>query len=108
MTNLAHLPPEALPEAALPEAAFMPDDRERTQQDMGDASYAFYGGRVDPVTRRFRSEDYAFCDRARSVGLRFWLCPWIHADHIGNLRFSGTFTDTARLNSGLAPTPLQP
>ncbi|MFC4294784.1 hypothetical protein ACFO0A_06880 [Novosphingobium tardum] len=90
---------------ACPELAFEPDQRERAAHGLGEVAYAFYGPRIDPVTRRFRSEDFAFCDRVRSAGLRLWLCPTMHADHIGNHRYSGTFVDTARLLSGqpLAP-----
>ncbi len=37
----------------------------------------------DPVTKRYLSEDYAFCARAASVGADTWLCPWIKLTHAG-------------------------
>ena len=88
--------------AALPDLAFIPDGREQVGHGMGGSTHMFYGSHIDPVTRRLRSEDFAFCDRVRAAGMKLWLCPWMHADHIGNHRFSGTFSDAARLRSGLA------
>lgn len=51
---------------------------------------AIFDCMIDPVTRRYLSEDYAFCRRWQMMGGQ------IHADvttvlgHIGNLRFSGS------------------
>ena len=87
--------------AALPELGFIPDTREAAGHQIGGLTYLFYGTRIDPVTRHLRSEDFAFCDRVRAAGMKLWLCPWMHADHIGNNRFSGTFTDAVRLRAGL-------
>lgn len=39
---------------------------------------------IDPRTRRYLSEDYAFCHRVRSSGGRVWLCPWMRLDHVGS------------------------
>lgn len=89
--------------AALPELAFVPDARERAGHGMSEVVYLFYDGGIDQATRRHRSEDFAFCEHVRSAGMKLWLCPWMHADHIGNHRFSGTFADAVRLRSG-APT----
>jgi hypothetical protein len=38
---------------------------------------------VCPETKRYLSEDYAFCARAASVGISTWLCPWIKLSHAG-------------------------
>ncbi|QGN53515.1 hypothetical protein [Novosphingobium sp. Gsoil 351] len=92
---------------AYPELAFVPDGRERVGHDMGEVAYMFYGSRIDPVTRRQRSEDFGFCDRVRAAGMKLWLCPWMHADHIGNHRFSGTFAHAARLRGGVAASPTE-
>ena len=93
--------------AASPELAFVADTREGAGHRLGGFTYLFYGTRIDPVTRHLRSEDFAFCDRVRAAGMKLWLCPWMHADHIGNHRFSGTFTDAARLRNGLAAAAAQ-
>ncbi len=92
--------------AALPDLAFRTDDRERAGHGTGHFNYRFYGSHIDPTTGFHRSEDFAFCDRVHAAGMRLWLCPWMHADHIGNHRFSGTFSDAARLRNGLAPPNL--
>ena len=92
--------------AALPELAFRLDDRERAGHGMGRFNYLFYGAHIDPATGFHRSEDFAFCDRVHAAGMKLWLCPWMHADHIGNQRFSGTFSDATRLRNGLASPDL--
>ena len=38
---------------------------------------------VDPATKRYLSEDFAFCARAASIGISTWLCPWIKLSHAG-------------------------
>lgn len=85
--------------AACPELAFVPDPVERAGHGLGEVAYAFYASGIDPVTRRYRSEDFAFCDRVRAAGMKVWLAPWAHADHIGNHRFTGTLVDAAQLRS---------
>lgn len=82
-----------------PEVAFAPDSAERAGQGLGDVSYAFHASFIHPVSKRYLSEDYAFCSRVRDAGMKVWLAPWIHADHIGNHRFTGTLVDAARLRS---------
>ena len=86
---------------ACPEIAFAPDPAERAGQGLGELAHAFYANGIDPVTRRYRSEDFAFCDRVRAAGMKVWLAPWIHADHIGNHRFTGTLVDAARLRGAV-------
>jgi hypothetical protein len=38
---------------------------------------------IDPETKRYLSEDFMFCSRAASIGIRTWLCPWIKLSHAG-------------------------
>ena len=56
-----------------------------------DTYCAIFDCMIDPVSRRYLSEDYAFCRRWQQIGGK------IHADvttvlgHVGNLRFIGSF-----------------
>jgi hypothetical protein len=56
-----------------------------------DTYCAIFDCMIDPETRRYLSEDYAFCRRWQQIGGK------IHADvttvlgHVGNLRFTGSF-----------------
>lgn len=86
-----------------PDLAYVADERERRGHGLGTTLYKFYSTAIDPATRVMRSEDFAFCDRVRAAGMKVWLCPWMHADHIGNFRFSGTLSDALRLDSATSP-----
>ena len=61
-----------------------------------DTYCAVFDCMIDPVTRRYLSEDYAFCRRWQQMGGR------IHADvtttlgHVGNLPFSGNLDERMR------------
>jgi hypothetical protein len=38
---------------------------------------------------RYLSEDYTFCQRARDIGVKTWICPWMKTVHIGTFGFTG-------------------
>ena len=58
---------------------------------------ALFDCMIDPVSRRYLSEDYAFCRRWQQIGGK------IHADinttlgHVGNLPFSGKLSDRLKV-----------
>lgn len=47
---------------------------------------------------RYLSEDYMFCQLARKIGLKTWLCPWMKLQHVGTYIFNGTLPDLARID----------
>jgi hypothetical protein len=59
---------------------------------------ALFDCMIDPVSRRYLSEDYAFCRRWQQMGGK------IHADinttlgHVGNLPFSGKLSDRLKVS----------
>ena len=48
---------------------------------------------------RYLSEDYAFCQLARHIGIKIWLCPWMKLGHIGTYVFDGTMADLGRVDT---------
>lgn len=54
------------------------------------------------ATRRYLSEDYFFCQRAREAGIGVWMCPWIKLSHTGRYVFDGDLIAT--LKAGLSAT----
>lgn len=60
-------------------------------------TYLFFDCLHEPETKRYLSEDYAFCRRWQDIGGKVWLDPLVNLDHIGNYTFSGNvkniFTD---------------
>jgi hypothetical protein len=43
----------------------------------------FFHLEIDSETRRDLTEDYWFCNRAREIGIKTWLCPWMKLRHAG-------------------------
>lgn len=61
----------------------------------GDMVTSYFDCMIDPETKTYLSEDYAFCDRVRQAGMNVWICPWIKLDHLGTYTFSGSIGDFA-------------
>lgn len=54
---------------------------------------AIFACMIDPVTRRFLSEDFSFCRRWQQLGGEIWADVSIPLAHIGNGFFSGDLRD---------------
>lgn len=61
-------------------------------------TYLFFDAMHEPDTKRYLSEDYAFCRRWQNIGGEVWLDPIINLDHVGHFTFNGRvgnmFTNT--------------
>jgi hypothetical protein len=75
---------------AYPEFRYKPDHVRTDAFDGSRDITAFFDCVIDPVTRRYLSEDYFFCKRAREIGIRVWMCPWINLQHVGTYIFKGS------------------
>jgi len=62
----------------------------------------FFQAEVDPVSKRYLSEDYWFCQKAQQANLRTWFCPWMKLQHVGSYIFGGSLADLASI--GVAAT----
>lgn len=52
-------------------------------------AYDFFG--MGSFGTKFRTEDYAFCQRWRDIGGTCWVYPDINFDHIGSFAFKGNY-----------------
>ena len=52
-------------------------------------TYLFFDCMHEPETKRYLSEDYAFCRRWQQLGGEVWLDPIVKLDHIGHYTFNG-------------------
>lgn len=52
-------------------------------------TYLFFDCLHEPITRRYLSEDYAFCRRWQDIGGKIWLDPLVKLDHVGTHTFEG-------------------
>ena len=74
---------------AYPELRYKPD-HVRTENFDGDRDItAYFDCVIDPESRRYLSEDYFFCKKAREAGIKVWMCPWMQLNHIGMHIFKG-------------------
>lgn len=55
-----------------------------------DEYYALFDCMIDPVSRRYLSEDYAFCRRWQQMGGKIYADVQTTLGHVGNLPFSGS------------------
>lgn len=58
-------------------------------------------------SKRYLSEDYAFCQMIRRAGGKVWLIPWLKTTHMGSYMFGGSLTDLAAINVSATADPSQ-
>ena len=88
-------------EAAYPEKKYRPDHVGQKNFDGTRYIHAYFDTEIDKVSERYLSEDYAFCQWARRIGVSIWLCPWIQCQHIGTFAFTGNMPRIAELTGKL-------
>jgi hypothetical protein len=74
--------------------------------DLRDNFYALFDTMIDPVDKRYLSEDYTFCRRWQEMGGDIWLDPSISLNHYGSFCFQGNPEMIIQYNSS-APTSSQ-
>lgn len=62
--------------------SYVPDNTAEEQQS-GKTIVQYFQAEIDPVDRRYLSEDYWFSKRCKEIGIRTWLCPWMKLQHAG-------------------------
>lgn len=72
---------------------------------INDNFYALFDTMIDPIDRRYLSEDYTFCRRWQEIGGDIWLDPSISLNHYGHFCFQGN--PNAIINWG-EPVATQP
>lgn len=58
-------------------------------ESIQDNFYALFDTMIDPIDRRYLSEDYTFCRRWQEMGGDIWLDPSISLNHYGHFCFQG-------------------
>lgn len=75
---------------AYPEQSYKPDHVRTKDFDGSREIHAFFDCVIDPVSKRYLSEDYYFCQRVREAGMKVWLAPWVELKHHGYFVFGGS------------------
>jgi hypothetical protein len=60
-----------------------------SDDSLKDHFYAMFDTMIDPIDRRYLSEDYTFCRRWQDIGGDIWLDPSISLNHYGHFCFQG-------------------
>lgn len=80
---------------AHPELLYTPDHVRTKHFDGSRQIHAFFDTVIDPESNRYLSEDYMFCQYARNLGIKVWLCPWMRLKHMGTYIFGGSLAALA-------------
>lgn len=72
---------------AYPELNYMPEGADK-QRDK-DYYWLFFDCLVDPVSKRYLSEDYAFCKRWRDIGGKVFVDLYSDLGHLGQYMYRG-------------------
>lgn len=75
---------------AYPEYLYKPDHLRTENFDGTREIMAYFDCEIDPVSRRYLSEDYFFCQKARKIGIKIHMCPWMELQHVGTYTFRGS------------------
>ena len=84
-----------------PELNYKPDHIGQANFDGSRYIHAYFDTIIDPDSHRYLSEDYMFCQNARKIGLKVWLCPWMKTTHVGTYGFQGDLPAVAALSGNL-------
>jgi hypothetical protein len=84
---------------AFPELHYKPDHVRTEHFDGSREIMAYFDCIIDPVTKRYLSEDYMFCYNVQKMGGQVWFCPWMHLQHVGTYIFGGSLADLASIGA---------
>jgi hypothetical protein len=87
---------------AYPEKLYLPDHQRTKNFDGSREIMAYFDCVIDPVSKRYLSEDYMFCQWLRKAGGVIKLLPWVKLKHAGSYIFGGSLQALAAI--GASPT----
>jgi hypothetical protein len=87
-----------------PELNYIPDGAPNNPEQP--YYWLFFDCMVDPDSRRYLSEDYAFCRRWRDTGGKVYADMYSDLGHLGQHLYRGNLAESLRLRNGI-PLPTQ-
>ena len=84
---------------AYPHLSYKPDHIRTAAFDGSREIHAYFDCIIDPVSKRYLSEDYMFCYNTEKAGMKVWLCPWMSMNHVGSYVFGGSLADLASIGA---------
>ena len=91
--------------AHYPQYMYKPDHVRTEHFDGTREIMMFFQAEVDPISKRYLSEDYWFCQKAQMADLKTWFCPWMKMQHVGTYIFGGSLADLASIGASATADP---
>jgi hypothetical protein len=82
-----------------PQYMYLPDHVRTEHFDGTREILMAFQAEIDPVSKRYLSEDYWFCQKSAEAGIKTWLCPWMKLQHMGSYVFAGSLIDLATIGA---------
>jgi len=86
-------------EKAFPHYSYKPDHVRTEAFDGSREIMQYFQAEIDPVSKRYLSEDYWFCQKMIEIGGKVWYCPWMKLQHVGSYIFGGSLIDLASIGA---------
>ena len=84
---------------AYPDLSYRPDHVRTEHFDGTREIMMYFQALIDPVSKRYLSEDYMFCQWIRNIGLHTYICPWMQLQHVGSYVFGGSLQHLASVGA---------
>jgi hypothetical protein len=88
-----------------PQYSYKPDHVRTAAFDGSREIMQYFQAEIDPVSKRYLSEDYWFCQKVQEMGLKTWFCPWMQMQHVGTYIFGGSLADLASIGASATADP---
>ena len=85
--------------AKFPQHSYRPDHVRTEHFDGTREIMQYFQAEIDPVSKRYLSEDYWFCQKIQELGMKTWFCPWMKLQHVGTYIFGGSLADLAAVGA---------
>lgn len=82
-----------------PQYYYKPDHVRTEAFDGSREIMQYFQAEIDPVSKRYLSEDYWFCQKIQELGMKTWFCPWMVMQHVGTYIFGGSLADLASIGA---------
>ncbi len=92
-------------EKAFPQYSYKPDHVRTEAFDGSREIMQYFQAEIDPVSKRYLSEDYWMCNKMQQIGLKIWYCPWMKLQHVGSYIFGGSLVDLASIGASATADP---
>ena len=91
--------------ANYPQYSYKPDHVRTAHFDGSREIMMFFQAEIDPVSKRYLSEDYWFCQLVGKMGMKIFYCPWMKLQHVGSYIFGGSLADLASIGAAATASP---